>query len=387
MRVCVSVVSADVAGFLRTAALHGVKLSKVSQQGDLCIDFWINASELNIIEEITCKRGDSCTVVGKTGSRLRVQQLANRWLLILTSLLLIWLSVWLPSKVLFVSVEGNSSVSEQKILLAAEECGVGFGKNRGDIRSAKLKNYMLEKIPEIGWVCVNTCGCTAKITVIEQTDSQSDSIESGKKIGIYAAVDGLVISKTVREGFSAVSVGQAVKAGQLLVGGSQHDGVFERYIRPNAEIFALTNRTIIASNTQNHFAFKRADRNMTKYYLLIGKKRINLLKDSRIYPTMYDKIQRDIYLTLPGGFALPLGIGIEYIYDIRVADPDLDESADFDVQGLIDDYVRSRMISGKILDRQVDFDKDNHLVVRYHCIEMIGREQSEEFDASYGKNN
>ena len=66
-----------------------------------------------------------------------------RPVLFLGIILLIFLTFWIPERVLFISVEGNSTISSVSILQAAEAYGIHFGIDRQSIRSEPFKNYML----------------------------------------------------------------------------------------------------------------------------------------------------------------------------------------------------------------------------------------------------
>ena len=77
--------------------------------------------------------------------------------------LLLLLVCILPTRVLFMRVEGNESIPENLILEAAEDCGIRFGASRSAVRSEKVKNGILSRISELQWVGVNTKGCIAVI--------------------------------------------------------------------------------------------------------------------------------------------------------------------------------------------------------------------------------
>ena len=58
------------------------------------------------------------------------------------------------------------------------------------------------------------------------------------------------------------------------------------------------------------------------------------------------------------------------------------------LNGFADGYLRQRMLAGQILQQDIDFCRREgvfSLVGVYSCLEMIGREQSEETLGNYGK--
>ena len=79
--------------------------------------------------------------------------------------ILFLLAMYLPSRVLFIRVEGNMQIPDRQILAAAEECGIRFGASRREVRSEKVKNALLSSVPQLQWAGVNTAGCVATISV------------------------------------------------------------------------------------------------------------------------------------------------------------------------------------------------------------------------------
>jgi hypothetical protein len=127
-------------------------------------------------------------------------------------LLLLVLILWLPSRVLFICVAGNTLVPEKQILEAAEKCGVGFGASRKDVRSESVKNALLEALPQLQWVGVNTSGCHAVITVREKSLPEKEE-ESDFPASMVASRDGYILSCTAERGSLAVTPGQTVQQG------------------------------------------------------------------------------------------------------------------------------------------------------------------------------
>ena len=82
-----------------------------------------------------------------------------------------------------------------------------------------------------------------------------------------------------------------------------------------------------------------------KYAVIIGKKRINFYKGSGISDTSCDKMYLENYVTLPGGFILPIAIATEvwtqYSFD-DVTDPAAPSA-------FADLFLAGMMRSGRIL--------------------------------------
>ena len=121
---------------------------------------------------------------------------------------------------------------------------------------------------------------------------------------------------------------------------------------------------------------------LKKYSVEIGKKRINFSKDSGISPTGCDKMYVQYYCVLPGGFQLPIAIAVEQWYcykenPITAAS----EMSQVCSEEFAEAYLAEQMLSGKIIGKmeQAEIgDAVYTLTGRYVCLEIIGREQSEE---------
>ena len=84
------------------------------------------------------------------------------------------------------------------------------------------------------------------------------------------------------------------------------------------------------------------------------------------------------YVTLPGGFVLPVGIATEYNH---CAPTGTSESPEETLRLAAERYLQSLMTAGKILTRDEQIQQENgcwYLEGSYVCLEMIGIEQNEE---------
>ena len=138
---------------------------------------------------------------------------------LVTGIIALFLLTWyLPTRVLFVRVEGNVHIPSGQILDAAQSCGIRFGVSGKTVRSERMKNALLEKIPELQWAGINTSGCMATILVRERETEKAQPRSAGVQ-SIAAVRDGYITSCTVTRGTGICVPGQVVKAGQILISG------------------------------------------------------------------------------------------------------------------------------------------------------------------------
>ncbi len=374
--------SADISGLLSLISAKGIPLFRVEWINDLTVHGTIYRSDYRLLQEFTEYRGDKLEIVNRRGLYWSGKSLLRRPVLFYGAILSLLLALFLPSRILFVRVEGNGLVSEKLILDAAENCGISFGASRRDVRSEKIKNALLEQIPELQWVGVNTSGCVATINVKEKSVAQqSQEVQTGVS-SIVAVRDGVIWECTVTRGNPLCHVGQAVKAGQTLVSGYTDCGITIKATRAEAEIYAQTLRDLEIVTPLNIVQRGEQSDCEIKYSLLIGKNQIKFLKDSGISDASCVKMYEEHYLTLPGGFQLPIGIVRETCIYYDTQEVQITEADSFAwLQAAAENYLQSQMIAGQILSQNVEVllkDGVGCLSGQYACLEMIGQVKNEE---------
>ena len=190
---------------------------------------------------------------------------------------------------------------------------------------------------------------------------------------------------TVTSGNPLCAPGQYVQKGQVLVSGYLDCGIYIQATNSEGEILAQTNRRLeVIAPSQGVLRQSETDRKH-KISLLIGKKRINLWNGSGILDSSCGRIYKERYLTLPGGFQLPLALCVEeYIfYSVQPASvPILQHLSSF-AQG----YLTPQMTAGTVLSKEEQLREENgvvHLLGDYICQEMIGRVKQEQIGDNHG---
>lgn len=386
----VELTSAEPEAALGAVNTRGIEIFRVEQKGELTLRFRIRRKDHAALAALCEKRGETLKVLRKSGLYWAGRQLLRRPVLLLGMASFLALVLYLPSRVFFVRVEGNVTVPTRRILAAAEENGIGFGASRRKVRSEKVKNALLSAVPELQWAGVNTAGCVATISVRERIDTEIEERE-WEVTSIVAARDGYILSGTVTRGNALFQVGQAVKAGQVLVSGYTDCGICIRATRAEGEIMAQTNRTLEAVTPSQWVLRGEKTGVHRKYSLLLGKKRINLWKDSGILDTTCGRMYMEYYVTLPGGFQLPLALCVEEYtsYETAVSElpqPETEEA----LTEFADSYLLQQMVAGEIQSRLQTVsltDGVYRLEGSYVCVEMIGRVQREQIGDTNGKNS
>ena len=371
-----TLISADPFAALESVRMAGISLRNVRQEKPLELTFRVDRREWKILSQLCSRKGYDLFQRKNSGIYWKLKALVKRPVLLMTVGMLLLLGLWLPTRVLFFRVVGNDSIPDKQILEAGEVCGIHFGASRRQVRSEKMKNALLDNLPQLQWAGINTSGCTAVISV-RQRQENVELKEQG--IGtIVASRDGYVTECTVSAGNPLCSPGQTVKAGEILISPYTDCGIAIRVENADGEVYAQTRHQIRAAAISKGYLREVVLDAEHRYGLILGKKRINLWKDSGIFHSTCGRMYEEYYITLPGGFKLPVAVAVETVTHWNIQETVQDSSViEASMVSFARDSVTARMISGKILEENFLLTQEENvclLEADFVCNEMIGRE-------------
>ncbi len=380
--------SGDVSYVLQALANSNVIISDVEMESELSALVSISSGDYRKALKILKRNGARCELLRRRGISWMLYRLRKRAVLIGGCLVLTVLTIWIPTRIFFLEVKGNESLPANYIITQATEEGLIFGCKRAEVRSEKLKNQLLAKIPQLEWVGVTTSGCVATISVSE---SQTPNTSEEKYIlgNIVAVCDGVVNSVTVTKGNPICRPGQAVQKGQILISGYEDCGLVLKHSGAEGEVYADTYRILEGVSLVN--GGKRTDSKFVFHAITIriGKKLIKFSKDSGISHTSCVKMYSERYATLPGGFRLPVSLIIETYYDYEFNSYSSEDDESDWISGAVEIYLQSQMLGGKVLSGDLKLDAEESVCRfrgAYRCREQIGMTRIEEI-LPYGKDS
>ena len=128
--VILELTSADIPAALAAITNSGIEMKNLRERSALSVRFSVRRQDMNALSELTAKRGESLRQIMRMGAYWKLWSWANHWVLITGILFLLMLTAWLPTRVLFIRVEGNRMISTRMVLEKAAQCGIIFGAER-----------------------------------------------------------------------------------------------------------------------------------------------------------------------------------------------------------------------------------------------------------------
>ena len=384
----VHLTSADPTGALQAIRRSGITLWNVTMLGEYTWEFTLDRIDHKRLLHLTQKRGENCVTIKKFGFYWTMLEFLKRPVLIFGIIMLLVLSLWVPSRIFFVQVTGNISIPDRQIIEYAKECGIIFGASRRQVRSEQVKNKLLAGMPQLQWAGINTSGCVAYIYVRERIPEHEETQSNGV-CSIVASSDAVITEITVRKGNGLCKPGQAVKSGQVLISGYTDCGICIQAVHAEGEIIGLTQRTLTVLFPLDRLKKTDAYASEKKYSLIIGKKQINLSQDSGILGMTCDKIYEQKSITLPGGFCLPISLVCETLIYYHTEETEATAS-EKQISDFAQQYVLAGTIAGTLQYSQEYITFTNRCAKLdgiYGCLENIGLVRMEESIPDYGKSN
>lgn len=375
----IKIVSAEIPRILDFMIIQDIPLHRIQYTNEFTVVFWIPVHFLRRVEDMCRKREIVYSIESKRGFYWLIRFLWSRPLLLINILTLFLLTLIIPRFIFFFSVEGNQTLPEKRIIEAANSCGIHFGISRKQIRSEKMKNALLEALPELQWAGINTKGCTATISVQERQSPEKTDIRY-MVTKIVSCQDAVILSCTSSGGNLLCKPGQAVKAGQTLISGYTDVGLKTLAGISKGEIIGKTKHALQVITPLNRLRRTDIKSRKQKISIIIGKNRINLWDTRGLSYSECGKIQKTYTLCLFGKFPLPLSLETEtdFVYRVEAATHTMPEK---DIYDFCEAYIVNHMIAGKVTQSDYQQYEENGCLytgTQFFCEEMIGREQAEE---------
>lgn len=228
-------------GLLNMAAEQGIELWNTRRK-ECSLFANCKAADYRRLRRPARRCGLRMRVRARRGLPFLLRPFRARWGLAVGAIAALVLLQLLSSRIWVITVQGNDRLSDEQILQALEPWGVTVGGNFDTIDIPAAQLAALQQLPDLAWLSVNVSGSVANVLVSERTLSLP--VEDTAPANIIAACDGVIVDMDVTGGQAAVQVGDAVRTGDLLIGGVTDSNVGPLLKRASGTVTARVTATV-----------------------------------------------------------------------------------------------------------------------------------------------
>ena len=142
-----------------------------------------------------------------------------------------------------IDVKGNDKIGTETVLSACHSVGLDIGIKKDSFYPKLKREELMLRLDGVAWSSLNVEGSRLTVNVTEIKEREKEKTFSNLK----ATSDGIIEKLDITSGTSVVSVGQAVKKGDLLVSGIIETADGTRFVGSKGKVYAKTKEEIVLS--------------------------------------------------------------------------------------------------------------------------------------------
>lgn len=355
---------------INLCSARGISVWNICRSGD-SIECNIFAADYRRIRPLRRACRVRVRIKYRRGFPFAVGKYRRRYGLMVGAAAMVVLLTALPRFAWCISVSGNSSVPSSAVLAALGEVGVSVGVPLSRIDCDNMRQLLLLDMPELSWAAINIEGATVTVEVREAL--APDVVDDDDYCNVAADFDGRIVKMQVWGGQPIVSVGDAVRAGDVLVLGTrEYANGYTEFSHASAVVIAETERTLSVEVPYNQKVRRLTDKRVQKQVLRFFWLDIPLYLGSEQYD--YEATADYTPLTFEG-VALPIGIAsAEFTATEQVDVTYLQSEAESLGRRLLDEQQRDKLGDAEVLSREITVEHMGDKAVitaKYLCREDI----------------
>ena len=229
--------------FINLAARKGVNMWKLRNING-CICFCTGKNEWNTAQSAAEKTQNSIHIVKEHGLPYILAKHKHRSGLLAGAVLFAVFCKVMSCFVWSISYQLPEIINEYEMQEILSEYGFHEGAYRESLNVQDIIDKISLKDNRISWMTINIIGSCAEVRVSPDTSQSLNRRDISQTSNMISAADGTVTRIKVKNGSSKISVGDAIKKGQMLVSGvmEYNDGT-NVIVDSNAQVFAKTARS------------------------------------------------------------------------------------------------------------------------------------------------
>lgn len=353
---------------INLASVKGIEVYEMKKTDACTAEFVINERDYRLFEQIAQKAGAELEAQDRKGLNSARARLKSR-LSLLLCLGFIVLMLYVSSLFVWdIKLVCDDEIPKAEIMSALSDCGLSGGTFWPALDRENIRTKLMDRFPEISWLALNINGSRANV-LIKLKENVPEIYDENEYHDIIAARTGIIKSMEVLNGIPQVTVGQAVKEGDLLISGTLPvlDGEPEK-IHAKGRVMAQTVREYESVTPVQCLKRGEKQRKYVRFALKFGNKRQNLYFYSGNHIDGCVKIIKEYNLGVDGLFSLPLSIIKEELIRYEAVPG----------RGLSEAELKENLLKNtlgiNVVHTEFAFEEENGILrakLRAHCLENI----------------
>lgn len=236
--VWIKLVGGENEDFLNSATREKISLWNISFNAAGELLFGVSVPDFFRLRPLLRKSGSRIRIISRHGLPFQLARLSRRktfaggMLAFVVALFILSTLVW------DVRVEGNSSISEEKIRQAAKAEGIYPYQWSFRLQdAASLSQRLALRLPEAAWIGVDKRGTSISITVIDSTKPETKSLEGPSHL--VAKTDAVITQIIAENGRPKVVRNDRVRKGDILISGILGDANHYKTVASKGKVMGL----------------------------------------------------------------------------------------------------------------------------------------------------
>lgn len=358
---------------LNMCAMQAIELWGLECDDPYTLEFYIYENSTDSVKQIVQRCMCQMDIVDTSGGS-KLKLFAKNHLGIFIALLVVLTVLGVSSLFIWdIDVYGCEELAKGEVLRALAECGVDCGCYWPAIDTDNVRAKILTRLPELSWMSVNVSSSRAIVLVSERLD-KPEIYEESDGADIVATHSGIISRMSVLNGAPAVSTGQSVTAGEVLISGTMESlNGKTRNVRAQGDVIAQTWYELSAVSPMDGEKKTSFGVRYMRYAVKFGKNRYNFYIDGKNTVDGCDKIVHNYKIGVSGLFAFPITLIVEEYrpYKTETLPVSDDNAMGVSLMRCLQDNIRGEILSSSL----TSCESDGLCIVtlRAACVENIAR--------------
>lgn len=377
--------------FINLCGNHNIFLWDIVNHGDY-YTMCISLKGFYQLKSITRKTGTRVVITSRYGLPFLTMRIKKRKIFMAGFLGSILFWIWMSGFIWNVDIQGNLYITDDVFQDFLSQSGIEAGMKKSRVDIETLEKSIRNEFDIVTWTSAKIDGTKLIIQVKEndliQNNTAEDSTDTEEGYDIVADKNGTVVSIITRSGVPAVSEGDEVEAGDLLVEGCipiyNEDTTVKRYeyCRADADILLKYSFSVTEELKETYIRRNYTGNEIKRNYLMISGKKLALPLFGKQFE-LSDAIESQNRISLFGGYDLPVYFGKTVIKEYT-EEENIYTKAEIKVkfEEKIQKLIQTLEEKGvQIIEKNVTINKNKgiwKLKVDFTVTELAGKEQRTE---------